>query len=87
MELQKGTGKKLGEILVDAGFLTEDNLVPLAVLKKYMVLPFEYAKQNPNVIRVAIANPLDFHAMDDISIVTNLQVEPVVATNRGILLG
>lgn len=113
LELQKGTGKKLGEILVDAGFLTEDNLVktlseqlgydvvdlqnrliseevlnlvPLAVLKKYMVLPFEYAKQNPNVIRVAMANPLDFHAMDDISIVTNLQVEPVVATNRGILL-
>ena len=113
LELQKGAGKKLGEILVDAGFLTEDNLVkalseqlsydvvdlqnrliseevlnlvPLAVLKKYMVLPFEYAKQNPNVIRVAMANPLDFHAMDDISIVTNLQVEPVVATNRGILL-
>ena len=27
LELQKGTGKKLGEILVDAGFLTEDNLV------------------------------------------------------------
>jgi type IV pilus assembly protein PilB len=113
LELQKGSGKKLGEILVDSGFLTEDNLVkalseqlsyevvdlqnrliteevlnlvPLSVLKKYMVLPFEYAKQNPNVIRVAMANPLDFHAMDDISIVTNLQVEPVVATNRSILL-
>lgn len=113
LELQKGSGKKLGEVLVDAGFLTEDNLVkalseqlgydivdlqnrliseeilklvPLSVLKKYQVLPFEYAHHNPNVIRVAMANPLDFHAMDDISIVTNLQVEPVVATNRGILL-
>jgi len=113
LELQKKSGRKLGEILVDAGVLSEDslvralsvqlnfdvvdlqnisvpdeilNLVPIQVLKKYVVLPFEYSKISPNLLRVAMANPMDLHAIDDISIVTNLQVEPVVATNRSILL-
>lgn len=113
LEIQKTNGKKLGEILVDAGFLTEEalatalstqlnyaavdlqnilisqevlSLVPLQVLKKYIVIPFEYAPMNPNIIRVAMANPMDLHAIDDISIITNLQVEPVVATNRSIHL-
>ena len=61
-------------------------LVPLQVLKKYTILPFEYAPQNPNIIRVAMSNPMDLHAIDDISIITNLQVEPVVATNHSILV-
>ncbi|HKM04418.1 MAG TPA: ATPase, T2SS/T4P/T4SS family [Lachnospiraceae bacterium] len=62
------------------------NLVTVNVLKKYTVLPFEYSKKNPNVLRVAMADPMDMHAIDDITIVTNLQVEPVVAASRGILL-
>lgn len=61
-------------------------LVPLQVLKKYTILPFEYEPQNPNTIRVAMSNPMDLHAIDDISIITNLQVEPVVATNHSILV-
>ena len=61
-------------------------LVPLQVLKKYTILPFEYAPQNPNIIRVAMSNPMDLQAIDDISIITNLQVEPVVATNHSILV-
>lgn len=88
--LVKALSEQLGYDIVDLQnrLISEEilKLVPLSVLKKYQVLPFEYAHHNPNVIRVAMANPLDFHAMDDISIVTNLQVEPVVATNRGILL-
>ncbi|MDD2970226.1 MAG: ATPase, T2SS/T4P/T4SS family [Lachnospiraceae bacterium] len=61
-------------------------LVPLQVLKKYTILPFEYEPQNPNTIRVAMSNPMDLQAIDDISIITNLQVEPVVATNHSILV-
>lgn len=61
-------------------------LVSPSVLKKNKVLPFEYAKDNANVLRVAMADPMDMFAMDDITIITNLQVEPVISTPRSIML-
>ena len=61
-------------------------LVSPSVLKKNKVLPFEYSKDNANVLRVAMADPMDMFAMDDITIITNLQVEPVVSTPRSIML-
>lgn len=61
-------------------------LVNSTLLKKLVVLPFEYAAGNMNVIRVAMSDPMDMNAVDDISIVTNLKVEPVVSTSRDILL-
>lgn len=62
------------------------NLVPANVLKKYKMLPFEYSPDNMNVLRVAMSDPMDMAAMDDVSIITNLQVEPVVATTRSVML-
>mgnify|MGYP003306020982 CR=1 FL=1 len=62
------------------------SLVSPTVLKKNKVIPFEYAKDNANVLRVAMADPMDMFAMDDITIITNLQVEPVISTNRSIML-
>lgn len=59
-------------------------LIPVEVLQKHKVLPFEYHKTNPNILRVAMSNPIDMYATDDIEIITNLQVEPVVATTKGI---
>ncbi len=61
-------------------------LVPPNVLKKYQMLPFEYSPDNVNVLRVAMADPMDMAAMDDVNIITNLQVEPVVATTRSVML-
>lgn len=61
-------------------------LISSTVLKRIKALPFEYAKDNPNMLRVAMADPMDMNAMDDISIITNLQVEPVASTNRSIML-
>ena len=68
--------------------ISEDilQLVSVSILKKNKAIPFEYAKDNPNVLRVAMADPLDMFAMDDISIITNLQVEPVIATAGSIML-
>ncbi len=62
------------------------DLVPAAILKKNQVLPFEYARESANVIRLAMVDPLDMNAMDDISIITNRQVEPVVATAQDLML-
>lgn len=60
-------------------------LVPANVLKKYKVLPFEYSQDNM-MLRVAMADPMDIAALDDINIITNMQVEPVVATTGSVML-
>ena len=62
------------------------DLVSPSILKKNMVLPIEYAQGNMNVLRVAMADPLDLDAMDDVSIITGCQVEPVVSTPRSVML-
>lgn len=61
-------------------------LVPVNILKKYTMMPFAFSENNKNVLRVAMENPLDTYAQEDVSIITNYQVEPVVATTRSIML-
>lgn len=61
------------------------SLVPVSVLKKYKVLPFEYSQDNM-MLRVAMADPMDMAALDDINIITNMQVEPVVTTTGNVML-
>ena len=112
LDLQKGSGKKLGEVLVEEGIVTEEqiamalstqlhielidlttiavsqdilNLIPVNVQKKNKIFPIEYA-DSMNVLRVAMADPMDMYAQDDISIITNCQVEPAVTTTRNIML-
>ena len=55
-------------------------LVEESVLRKYMLIPFQFNEKNPNLLRVAMSDPLDIRAMDDISIITGCQVERYVAT-------
>ncbi|MCQ2550308.1 MAG: Flp pilus assembly complex ATPase component TadA [Lachnospiraceae bacterium] len=71
----------LNNVSVDNEILT---LIPPDVLKKNKVMPFEYSPDNLNTIRVAVADPLDMNAIDDISIITNRQVEVFVATPSSI---
>ena len=60
-------------------------LVPANVAKKYKVLPFELSPDSM-MIRLAMADPMDMAALDDINIITNMQVEPVVATTSAVML-
>lgn len=62
------------------------NLVNGNILRKYVMIPIEYSNGNMNVIRVAMADPMDLRAQDDFSIITSLQTEPVVATPTDIML-
>ena len=61
------------------------NLVSVNLLKKYQCIPFELDPYNANILHLAMSDPMDMAAIDDISIVTNLQVEPYIATPRDIL--
>lgn len=70
-----------------AGITIEDEVLALVdekVLRKYMLLPYEFAPDNPNVLRVAFSDPLDMIAMDDLSIITGMQIEIRVTTVRDV---
>jgi len=55
-------------------------LVGEEILRKHLAMPFEFKKGYANILRVAMSNPLDIITIDDIAIVTNLQIEPAVST-------
>ena len=62
------------------------SLIPdSTILKKYTIMPFEFNQEHFGYLRVAMADPMDLVATDDLSIVTNLQIEPVVATASDIM--
>ncbi len=108
---QKETGRKLGNALVDLGFISNEmlitvlttqlgidyielkgakieekviHMVPESMVTKYQAIPIEIDPDNPNILKVAMADPMDIMAMDDIGLVTNLQVEPMLASEEGI---
>jgi len=78
--LQKQLG--IGFVSLEGVNIEKDilGLVDDSLLKKYCVMPFEFDPVNPNVLKVAMSDPMDIVAMDDLSIVTNLQIEPAIAT-------
>ena len=60
----------------------DENVIKLVsdkLANQYKVMPIGYAEDNPNILRLAMADPMDLVAIDDIAITTNLQVEPVLA--------
>ena len=54
-------------------------LVPDNLVNKYKVLPIEFDPNNPNVLKVAMVDPMDLNAIDDVAIAANCQVEPLLA--------
>ena len=55
------------------------NLVPKELVQKYKAMPVGFAEDNANVLQVAMADPMDLMAVDDISIASGLQVEPLLS--------
>jgi type IV pilus assembly protein PilB len=55
--------------------LTDEQL-----LRKYNLIPFGFSERNPNILKVAMADPLDIRAIDDLSIITGFQVERYVTS-------
>lgn len=55
--------------------LTDEQL-----LRKYNLIPFGFSEKNPNILKVAMADPLDIRAIDDLSIITGFQVERYVTS-------
>ena len=66
----------------------EESIIRLSnenILRKYSMMPFEFKENYLNVLRVAMSDPLDIVAIDDLAIVTNYQIEAVVSTPTEII--
>lgn len=61
-------------------------LVNAEILRKHRMVPLEYFQGNMNVVKVAMVDPMDMTAIDDFTIITNLQVEPVLAMPNEIMV-
>nr|MCR5103054.1 Flp pilus assembly complex ATPase component TadA [Eubacterium sp.] len=60
----------------------DENVVKLVskdLVRKYKAMPIGFVPDNPNMIQVAMADPMDLMAIDDISISSGLQVEPLLS--------
>src|SRR2546422_1548929 len=68
----------LSQLDIDPGIL---RLVPPQIARKYEVLP---VKRAANTLTLAMADPTNVFALDDVSFMTNLQVLPVVASQAAI---
>ncbi len=103
LKVQKETGERLGQTLINLGFVTEKALldvleyqlgipqislaqyhpesdvlkrVPEQLIRRHKVIPL---KIQGNRLSLAMADPLDLIAIDDISLATGMQVAPVLA--------
>lgn len=108
LKKQKTSGKRLGEILIEEKILTEDDIIDVleiqlgiprvdldsttvdmeavktisqSLANKYNVIPvgFEDGK-----IRVAMSDPLNIFALDDVKIASGCEVQPLITTQESI---
>ena len=82
--------KQMGYDIVELGKynISTDilRLVPdVALLKRANAIPFEFDPFDSQYLRVAMSDPLDIFAIDDIQMVTGMQVSPVIATQSDIM--
>ncbi|PIE35543.1 type IV-A pilus assembly ATPase PilB [candidate division KSB3 bacterium] len=109
LQEQKRTGERLGSLLVKMGFLAEDEIlsclskqfgvpaidletfqieasvletIPIKTAKKYTVIPISRVG---GTLTLAMADPSDIFAIEDIKFMTNFNIEPVVASERAIV--
>lgn len=106
---EKSTGQKLGDALLQKGYITELQLIevlefqlgiPHVSLYRYPfdqnlfhIIPKETAKRNLLIplkkegdkLFIAMADPMDYFAIDDLRLATGFQIETAIATKDDIL--
>ena len=79
---------KLESVNLSAVAISKDVLARCqdsAVLKKYVVIPFEFDAYDTNYLKLAMADPMDIVAIDDMTFITGMQISPVVASANDIM--
>ena len=107
--IQKKTGKKIGEILVDERYVKEDDIIevlefqlgiPHVDLDKYQINPSVATIIPENIVRryeliaidkrdnlliIAMVDPLNIFALDDVKLFVKSQIQPVISTREKLL--
>ena len=55
------------------------------VLKKSLVIPFDFDEYDSRYLKVAMADPMDIKVIDDLTLLTGMQISPCIATSTDIL--
>ncbi|WP_230499438.1 GspE/PulE family protein [Sutcliffiella rhizosphaerae] len=106
---EKTREQKIGDVLLQRGYITEQQLIevlefqlgiPHVSLYRYPLdeklihlISKDFAKRNliiplkkeQDKLFVAMADPMDFFAMDDLRLSTGFEIEPIIATKDDIL--
>ncbi len=108
LEIQKKTGSKIGNILIDNNFVTESQvmevlefqlgipfidlntvvipldvqkLIPYPLIRRHNVVP---VKLEMNMLYVAMEDPLNFIAIEDMRMATNYEIVPIISFRSAI---
>ena len=108
LETQKKNGRKLGQVLCDLGFVSQNRvyemlarqsgaefaditkmvipkelsrILPRSIARKYTLVPLS---ADDTTIRVAMADPRNFVAIDEVKLATRRKVETALATEESI---
>ena len=55
------------------------------VLKRSLVIPFDFDEYDSRYLKVAMADPMDIKVIDDLTLLTGMQISPCIATSTDIL--
>ncbi|MCR5501546.1 MAG: Flp pilus assembly complex ATPase component TadA [Lachnospiraceae bacterium] len=61
-------------------------LVPEDIMKKHDLVPFKFDDDDAGILCVAMADPLNLSAIDDVALITNMDVKPYFASSSQIAL-
>ena len=85
-ELLEVLVKKLGIPLIDLSTTQPERsavqMIPMSLAERHGVLPI---RRNGNRLMVAMLDPTNFFAIDDLRMVTQCEIEPLIATESDIL--
>ena len=109
LSVQKKTGERLGRVLINLGYVTEESMIevlefqlgvphvdlhavtvpreiaaaiPGSLAERYSVIPI---KKEGKKITLAMVDPTNFFAIDDVRLASGMEVEPVIAAEREVL--
>lgn len=89
-DIAKVLKKQLGYDLVELNKERVPNevlrlITDSAVLKKYVVMPYAFDPLDSKYLMVAMADPMDILAIDDLTVITGMQISPAIATTSQIM--
>jgi len=109
IDLQKKTGDKLGNELTKLGYVAEDDIIqvlefqlgiPHVKLEKYNIDKVAYSsipeniarryglipiKKENGILTVAMSDPLNVFAIDDLKIYSGLEIQPVIVSHDDVI--